>query len=327
MKEREIRDSTVHKRYLELVRADAEKIFNDSSTFQHFPCPACASPRSDVQFKKDNFQYVQCTSCLTLYNDPRPQYGDIQKLYRDSESTKFWVEKFFSPFAEARREKIFRPRAEYIASKFPHYRSAVIGDIGAGFGLFLEELRALWREAGFWAIEPSEDMAGICSSKGFNVIKSMVEDIEERDGTFDLLTSFELVEHLYEPILFLEKINALLKKGGIFYFTTLNGLGFDIQVLWERSKSISPPHHLNFFNPSSISLLLNRSGFEVIEVATPGKLDWDIVDTAALEEKVDVGRFFATVRSFGSETAKTRFQEWISEFNFSSHMRVIARKI
>ena len=309
-----------------MVKADAEKIFKDRSTFQHFRCPACAEDRSVVQFIKDNFQYVQCPSCLTLYNDPRPQYGDIQKLYRDSESTKFWVDKFFSPFAEARREKIFRPRAEYIASKFPHFRSAVIGDIGAGFGLFLEELRILWKEARLCAIEPSEDMAQICSSKGFNVIKTMVEDIEERNASFDLLTSFELVEHLYEPISFFKKINALLKPGGVFYLTTLNGLGFDIQLLWEQSKSISPPHHLNFFNPSSISLLLKQCGFEVIEVATPGKLDWDIVDTAAQEEKVDIGRFLGTVRTFGSDTAKEKLQEWISEFNFSSHMRVFARK-
>ena len=60
--------------------------------------------------------------------------------------------------------------------------------------------------------------------------------------------------------------------------TTLNGLGFDIQQLWEQSKSISPPHHLNFYNTKSISLLLESSGFEIVEIATPGKLDWDIVE-------------------------------------------------
>ena len=190
MKEREIRDTVVHKRYLDLVKADAEKIFKDRSTFQHFRCPACAEDRSVVQFIKDNFQYVQCPSCLTLYNDPRPQYGDIQKLYRDSESTKFWVDKFFSPFAEARREKIFRPRAEYIASKFPHFRSAVIGDIGAGFGLFLEELRILWKEARLCAIEPSEDMAQICSSKDSTLSRPWLR-ISKR-GTHRLTCSLPL---------------------------------------------------------------------------------------------------------------------------------------
>jgi SAM-dependent methyltransferase len=327
MKEREIRSSETHKKYLELVRADAEKIFRDKSTFQHLPCPACGEDRSVVRFVKHEFHYVQCPACHSLYNNPRPLYSEIQKLYRDSPSTKYWVEEFFMPFVEARREKIFRPRAEYIAKTFPQFEHEAIGDIGAGFGLFLEELRNIWGKAALRAIEPSEDMARICRSKGLVVLESMVEDLEERNEPFDLLTSFELLEHLHDPVSFVRKVNALLKRGGIFQLTTLNGLGFDIQILWEKSKSISPPHHLNFFNPYSISLLLKRCGFEVLEVATPGKLDWDIVESSVQDGDAVIGRFFETVRTFGSEVSKQRLQEWIAEFNFSSHMRVIARRI
>ncbi len=326
MKESEIRSRETHKRYLELVRADSEKIFQDKATFVHFPCPACAGRDLKKLFVKDKFEYVQCESCATVFNDPRPRFGDIQKLYRESESTKFWVNEFFMPFMEARREKIFKPRAEYIASRFPQLLEARVGDVGAGFGLFLEELRRIWNRARLCAIEPSEDMAAICKSKGLEVIESMVEDVGPQEAAFDLLTSFELMEHLYDPLSFLQTIHRLLNKGGLFFFTTLNGLGFDIQVLWEKSRSIAPPHHLNFFNPASASILLQRAGFEVLEVSTPGRLDWDIVETAASTEGVEVGKFFETLQRFGSDQAKKEFQEWISRFSFSSHMQIVARK-
>ena len=65
----------------------------------------------------------------------------------------------------------------------------------------------------------------------------------------------------------------------LFVFTTLSGTGADIQLLWENSKSISPPHHLNFFNPYSIKLILERTGFDQILVTTPGQLDMDILST------------------------------------------------
>ena len=60
--------------------------------------------------------------------------------------------------------------------------------------------------------------------------------------------------------------------------TTLNGRGFDILLLWNKSKSIAPPLHLNFFNPGSIRILLEKIGFQILEISTPGKLDWDIVE-------------------------------------------------
>ena len=63
---------------------------------------------------------------------------------------------------------------------------------------------------------------------------------------------------LFELILFLEILFKSMKKGDIFLLTTLNGMGVDIQVLWEYSKSVSPPHHLNFFNPKSIEKILKQ---------------------------------------------------------------------
>ena len=326
MKEEEIRKRDVFNEYLELVRADSEKLFFDHSQFVSIDCPACGSSENNPEIEKYGFTYVQCKRCDTLFVNPRPPVSVLNDFYARSESTSFWVNKFFLPVAEARREKIFRPRAELIAQMLPEVRSGIIGDIGAGFGLFLEEIGIVWPTAHVVAIEPSVEMAGICREKNIDVIEKMLEDIGAGDSRFDLLTAFELFEHLFDPRFFVDKVYELLNPGGYFVLTTLNGLGFDIQILWEKSKSIFPPHHLNFFNPRSIAGILKDRGFEIIDCSTPGKLDWDIIEGIYLQEKQDIGRMWRTVTKYVSADAKASLQSWISESGMSSHMRVIARK-
>jgi SAM-dependent methyltransferase len=163
------------------------------------------------------------------------------------------------------------------------------------------------------------------SGKGLTVLETTLEDVDP-DERFDLMTAFELFEHLHDPLPFVEKVYNLLNPGGYLFLTTLNGLGFDVQILWERAKSVFPPHHLNFFNPRSMETLLVRKEFEIVEIATPGQLDWDIIEGAYQHDGLDPGRFFKTVSRYGTAEAKRDLQQWIRANNFSSHMRVIAKK-
>lgn len=327
MKEEDIRKRDVFNKYLELMAKDIELFFVNASDFIQIKCPACESQNHTHEFEKTGFSYVTCNDCLTLFVNPRPPFKKLMEFYTNSQSTSYFVNEFFKPVAEVRREKIFKPRVDYLVERFKGIDARVIGDVGAGFGIFLQELKKMWPEKRLIAIEPSEEMVEICRSKKLEVIASAVEDVQSYNDSFDLLTAFELFEHLHNPELFLRKVNQLLKKGGCFFFTTLNGLGFDIQILWEKSKSVSPPHHLNFFNLKSAEILLNKCGFKVIEASTPGKLDWDIVEGMMLNEKIQTQRFWKLLAEHGMQDAKEKFQAWISENNFSSHMRILAQKI
>ncbi len=326
MKEEEIRQRSAFNRYLELVAEDVKTIFAGTSCFIQIDCPACGSKNYQPQFGKSGFSYVLCPNCGTLFVNPRPPFQLLMDFYTHSHSASFFAHGFFQPVAEARREKIFRPRAEYVRDAFPEMSNGLIGDIGAGFGLFLEELARFWTSARLVAIEPSTEMVAICQEKGLEVIPCAVEDVQGWDGKFDLLTSFELFEHLYAPAEFLKKAWRLLHPGGYLLLTTLNGEGFDIQILWEKSKSVAPPHHLNFFNPRSIAMLLRANNFIVDKVDTPGKLDWDIVEGMYKEEGLDPGRFWRLVAEQAEPSVKSRLQDWISLSGLSSHMRILAKK-
>ena len=82
---------------------------------------------------------------------------------------------------------------------------------------------------------------------------------------------------VYQKI-WLSNIKKFLEKLDIFVFTTLSSTGLDISTLWERSRSINPPHHINFFNPKSIVIFLKKNKFKILSISTPGKLDIDILE-------------------------------------------------
>ncbi|MFZ5447604.1 MAG: class I SAM-dependent methyltransferase [Thermodesulfobacteriota bacterium] len=326
MKEADIRNPATFARYLELVQEDVNRLFGDQAHFESVGCPACGGQNHEPEFTKVGFRYVTCKDCGTLFANPRPAPEKLKEFYVNSRSSIYWVEEFFLPMVEARREKIFRPRAAYVAERLPTLKEEKVGDIGAGFGLFLEELRSFWPQAAMVAIEPSAQMANICRSKGFEVIQTTIEELPGQEGGFGLVSAFELLEHLHEPRLLLEKACQLLRPGGYFLATTLNGEGFDIQVLWEKSKSVFPPHHLNFFNPRSLAGLCAAAGLTVEEITTPGQLDWNIVENALNLDGVGTDRFWQVVARTGSETCKQELQSWLSRHGFSSHMRIIARR-
>jgi len=174
-------------------------------------------------------------------------------------------------------------------------------------------------------IEPSPNLAEICRIKGINVVEKFMEDINNSDlpKGQKVFTSFELFEHLHDPSLFLDNVRNRMNSGDKFVFTTLSSTGVDIQVLWENSKSVSPPHHLNFFNPHSIKLLLEKSGFSEINVTTPGKLDLNIMQNS--RDKIEDRFWNNFLRTVSSEDME-QWQTLISKTGCSSHMMVCCSK-
>lgn len=327
MKEKDIRRRKLFDNYLLTVRKDISTYFAARKLFRVIPCPACEGKRYHCEFKKSSFTYVLRDRCGTLFVNPRPSFKQLKAFYTNSKSTRYWTRKFFPPVIEIRKKEIFQPRVEYARRILSKKKDQlIVGDVGAGFGLFLEELAKVRPSIRLIAIEPAVEMVNICKMKNLEVIPRALKDIRGWDSSFDLLTAFELFEHLCDPGRFLKKIQQLLRPGGYLLLTTLNGKGFDIQVLWDKSKSVSPPLHLNFFNPDSLANLLKKNNFIVEKITTPGQLDWDIVEGMVLRERIIVSRFWQLLAKSKNEEAKEALQDWISKYQFSSHMQVLAKK-
>ncbi len=326
IKEEDIRKRDSLARYLELVAADCTRLLS-AHQLAVVACPACEGEDSTFEFRKQGFEYHTCLSCQTLFARTRPDFHSLEEFYTHSEATTYWINEFFKPVAEARRQKIFVPRAEYVANRFGNDPAWCIGDIGAGFGIFCDELRRLWPKSSYIAIEPSPEQAEICRNSGIEVIQKPVEAIEDSAKRFDFLTAFEILEHLHSPRRFVAIVRDILKPGGWLLLTSLNGLGFDIQVLWERSKNVYPPCHINFLNPHSLSQMLEGIGFRVHTVETPGQLDWDIVQGAIEHHDAQPERFWKVVAQRVGPAGKQGLQKWIRENSLSSHMRVLAQRI
>jgi len=330
MKEFEIRPKKLFNEYLEISRKDIERFFHDYNKFVEIACPACECKKSNFAFEKSKFSYRVCSECLTLFTSPRPTEEMINNFYRDSASGKFWAERFFPETAEARRKMIFRPRAELLAQvlegvKLP--KPVALADVGSGFGIFLEEVKKTGIFDEVIGIEPSVDLADCCRKKGFKVIEKGIEEIGEKEIQVSAACSFEVLEHLFDPAKFVRGMGKILQPGGIMLFTTLTISGLDLQVLWDRSKSISPPHHINFLSTEGLRKLIARCGFEEIEISTPGKLDVDIIRNTTLEmPDIKVPRFMEyVIKHRGRKTAEA-LQKYLQENQLSSHARVIARK-
>jgi hypothetical protein len=324
MKEEEIRPQIIFDEYLRLAREDTDTYFGDAEKVGG-NCPACESLGVPA-FVKYGFTYETCPNCLSLFVNPRPVVEAFSKYYTESPSSKFWASTFYKETAEARREKLWKPKARLIRDTLERCgaRHHTLVDIGGGFGLFAEVMRDLCGKAPI-VIEPGPHLAAVCREKSLPVIQKFLEQVAPEDLPSGPKTfvSFELFEHLHDPTAFLNQLNSLMASGDFFIFTTLSGSGVDIQALWEDSKSVTPPHHLNFLNPRSVALLLARLGFESIEVTTPGKLDIDILvnNRAAIKD-----RFWQTFIDSASDTEKAEWQNLIAASGWSSHMMAVCRK-
>ena len=98
-------------------------------------------------------------------------------------------------------------------------------------------------------------------------------------------------------------------------------------VLQDRSDTVDV-EHLNYFHPASLSILLQTSGFEVLEALTPGKLDAELVRKKVLAGDVDISTqpFLQQVLLEGWDSLSVPFQQFLANNRLSSHMWLVARK-
>ncbi len=329
MKEIDIRPDFLMIDELKYLAEDTVNMVRYQDEFVTVKCPACDSDNSTAVFKKRNIQNVYCNVCKTVYVNPRPTQKILDVFYSTSKFIDYWNKFIFPASENTRKINIFVPRVKRILQLCKKYNisTGTLMDVGAGFGTFCEILEngKIFRR--IIAVEPSPALANTCKIKGLDVIEKPIEDVTLEPGLVDVIVSFEVIEHLFQPFVFLERCKFFLKKGGILVVTCPNVEGFDILTLKDRSDNTSVPH-LNLFNPRSLSLLVNRCGFEVLEVLTPGELDADIVRKKVLSGEYDISSqsFLKQILIDDWDRLCIPFQKFLVDNKLSSHMWLVAQK-
>jgi hypothetical protein len=124
----------------------------------------------------------------------------------------------------------------------------------------------------------------------------------------------------------MKSLRNLLNDSGLMFFSTPNANGLEIKAAGYNdfrllAHAIFPPMHLNAFSSTNLTHFAIRSGFKVVEITTPGKLDIDMLSHCE-NELDDILKKISEL----DEYTKGIIQYLVSYMKCSSHMRCILQK-
>lgn len=141
-------------------------------------------------------------------------------------------------------------------------------DAGSGAGHFLD----VATEKG-WTAHGSEydvRMVKACRQRGFRMHQGALDAASFQEGSFDVITSFEVLEHLTDPLGELRNFHRFLRPDGLLYLTTPNFNSISRAMAGSRWSVVNYPEHLNYFVPRTLGKALGTTGFRIIRTRTTG---------------------------------------------------------
>ena len=143
-------------------------------------------------------------------------------------------------------------------------------DAGAGFGYFLsilpDQLDAQGIDISSYAVEWSKKKFCI------NNTAASIEDLQTlKLGLFDVITMWDVIEHLFAWRMALKNIVSSLKPGGLLFFTTPETSSITAHLLGRHWYHLYPMQHLNLFNKTNLLKILDCHGLEVVAIRHWGR--------------------------------------------------------
>ena len=253
---------------------------------EYVKCVICDSDHSRKLLSKNSYNITKCKNCGLVYVNPRPTKDELVAIYSSSNIT---------PLDKNSNIKKFRIGLKAIKKFFQ--KPGKILDVGCSTGTFLSmaEIDG-WKTFG---VDINERAVKFAREKyGLNIKIGDLETLNFPEGYFDVVTFFDTIEHLPDPVLALMEVKRILKPKGLILITTPNidGLFPKLTYLlfaktigaWEHP---TPPGHLYQFSKQTIAKILKKIGLQIIyfksaEIPlsyTVGKLENAIID--ALKQK------------------------------------------
>lgn len=238
-------------------------------------CPICQHSDQkpymvvkDHMITKEEFNIVECSNCGFRFTNPIPTIDEIGEYYKSdvyvshSSTNKGLINKLYNRV----RKKTLKTKRS-ILEKYAQPKSVL--DIGCGTGHFLNHIDQFNYET--MGLEPDADARSFAEKQGVNV-----KDLEVlhslENNSWDAITMWHVLEHVYDLRKDFEKFSNLLKTGGVFFIAVPNHMSFDAQYYKEYWAAYDVPRHLYHFKEKDVIALASQFGLEHV-TTLPMKYD------------------------------------------------------
>lgn len=240
----------------------------ESSRNDRAPCQYCGSLKfSPVCLREDNTWVVHCDECHLEFVNPLPSVKAMQENYRKEMTGMDTKSGLHSNYILERKEriksfsKLYNSRLKLIESLYPEKGNLL--DIGCGAGFFLNCAKERGWDCYGLEILPEYIKYAQENFALENIrLESLDESLTYDANTFDVVTLWDLVEHLRNPMDCLKRIHHVMKPGGLLIMWTPNVKNaLFLKEKWTGYKILQ---HFYFFSGDSMNNLLGKAGFQII---------------------------------------------------------------
>lgn len=249
---------------------------------QHVVCDLCGSDRYRVRFPStlgdgarsdlsafrctssgygQHHAIVECLNCGLVYANPRYDSGEMLARYEAVEDPLYVEER------EGRVltfERHLRPLEKIIS---PGDGRRLL-DVGCHIGVFVEIAARHGWDA--WGVEPSQWAATRAQQVGLKVVEGTMATAGFEKESFDVITMWDVIEHLENPSTEVHQAFDLLKPGGLLVAHTMDFDSLFARLMGQRWPWLMEMH-LYYFSRRTLTTLMENAGFRVLAVKPQGR--------------------------------------------------------
>lgn len=292
---------------------EQRKVLNKST--ENATCFLCGSVRGHEEFLVyEGYQLMQCPTCDAIFANITVDENYTSIVYNNQTYSESIEREVVDTF-EYRKNTFGKERLAYIVEKcgFEVSRHSLL-DVGCGAGYMLKYLNE--RNIRCEGLEVTDYLVRFCRELGLNVSDNKLSEVK---GLFNVVTMFDVLEHLAEPITVFNEANEKLENGGCVLAYTPNILSFAFHFQGGKQNLLLPYEHLCFYTEKSLHYLARETGFEVASVDYFGL---DIVDYFSMKQFEDGVPYNSNLKEI-----IPYLQALVDKQNISNHMRVVFKKV
>jgi 2-polyprenyl-3-methyl-5-hydroxy-6-metoxy-1,4-benzoquinol methylase len=199
---------------------------------------------------------ARCRRCTFVFASVAPSAAELSAYYAAY------------PPAAAVSELTMRRYDELLDRLAPFRQTGRLHDFGCGDGHFLMRARECgWESSGS---EYGEAPRLRALERGLDVRPAPFTATRDEEASFDVVTAFEVLEHVAEPLAEVQRMAGLLRPGGCCYVTVPNFASLSRRISGPRWRPVEYPEHLSYFTPRTLDRLLQMAGLSPLKVRTTG---------------------------------------------------------